>query len=156
MVKTRVLHFSFELGENDAMHIDDAILQVVEKQSIDTQTALVAALSEKGFRVTQPQLSRHLKKLGIRKVRGRYAVVGVQAAAKSQLDFVLSPPNMIVIKTLPGHANALAYNLEMNQFREVAGTVAGDDTVLVALRAGFDLETTTRKLKKRLAGVVLN
>ncbi|MBO1323317.1 arginine repressor [Acanthopleuribacter pedis] len=138
------------------MHIDDAILQVIEKQSIDTQTALVNALAELEFRVTQPQLSRHLKKLGVRKVRGRYAVVGVQAAAKSQLDFVLSPPNMIVIKTLPGHANALAYNLEMNQFREVAGTVAGDDTVLVALRAGFELEATTRKLKKRLAGVVLH
>ena len=116
------------------MRTDERILQLLEAHEITDQAHLQALLAEHGHDLTQPTLSRHLKKLQVRKVEGRYRRVEAGAAEFGGTDLRLAPPNLIVLKTAPGFAPALAYALDEKVPKElVAGTVAGEDTVIIAV-----------------------
>lgn len=116
------------------MQTDERILQLLEKHEITDQAHLQALLAKHGHDLTQPTLSRHLKKLQVRKVAGRYRRVEMGAADFSETELRLAPPNLIVLKTAPGFAPALAYALDEKVGKElVAGTVAGEDTIIVAV-----------------------
>jgi len=123
------------------MDIDQAILAIIEAEAIGDQATLLARLSDKGLTLTQPTLSRHLRKLSIRKQAGRYQVIQEPVAVLPRMDISLVPPNLIVLKTDPGHGQMLALHLDKRQPAGMAGTVAGDDTIFIACEAGVDLET---------------
>ena len=121
-------------------HIDQVILQLVENGRIPDQQSMVTALEEQGFSVNQSTLSRHLKKLNIRKQEGFYRYV---RNSRSNLGdnytnlvtrVVPVPPSLLVVKTLPGHANAVSYHFEKLRVQGVVGAVAGDDTMFVAVK----------------------
>jgi len=128
-----------------------AILRLVEQEQLSTQAEVTTALREQGFDTVQATVSRDIAQLGLVKVRdeaGRlvYALPG--AADLDRLDelttalrrFALSltpAGNLLVIHTPPGHAHALALVLDGAGLGDVAGTVAGDDTIFVAAREGL-------------------
>jgi transcriptional regulator of arginine metabolism len=128
----------------------EAILAVVRDQAVSTQTELAEALHRRGHDVVQTTVSRDISELGLVKVRapnGRlvYAPPGAPDADRLRaLGLALrrfgrsveAAEPLVVIRTPPGCANALAQAIDAAEHPAVAGTVAGDDTIFVAIRAG--------------------
>jgi transcriptional regulator of arginine metabolism len=133
------------------MRTDERILQLLEKHEITDQAHLQSLLARHGHDLTQPTLSRHLKKLHVRKVEGRYSRVEPGAAEFGETELRLAPPNLIILKTAPGFAPALAYALDEKVPKDlVAGTVAGEDTVIVAVADPSKLNAAAAALKHAL------
>ena len=138
-----------------------AILDIIEKQEIETQEELASALNARGIRVTQATVSRDIKELRLLKVltpSGKYKyATGDQAdnnltdrfirmLAESLLS-VSSANNLIVVKTLSGSANVAAEALDSMHWPEVLGTLAGDNTVLLIIRSNEETITVTRRIR---------
>ncbi|MGQ9757440.1 MAG: arginine repressor [Actinomycetota bacterium] len=126
----------------------DLIRELIRTRSPSTQMELVRLLSERGVRVDQSTVSRDLREMGIvRLTGGGYALPDGEGVrrVKEELEralrtyaLSLEPSgNLVVIRTPPGNAHALAVILDRAGLEEVAGTVAGDDTILVVVRQGF-------------------
>lgn len=129
----------------------DKILELIMKNEIETQEELLSRLRECGFNVTQATVSRDIKQMKLTKVsssKGTFKYVSFHKA-KEDLgekygrifrDGFISMDNaqqMIVIKTVPGMAMALAAAIDNMDFDEVVGCIAGDDTIMCATR-GMD------------------
>ncbi len=133
------------------------ILKLTRARGLHTQEDLARALGKLNVPATQVTLSRDIRELGLVKTPAGYAQASadpagapagpdVAAQAREALLDVRLAQNLLVLKTLPGNANALAAALDQANWPEVTGTLAGDDTVLVvapdakiaaALRARF-------------------
>lgn len=131
------------------MTVDEAILQLVSEEPFGDQDRLRERLRLLGHQLTQPTLSRHLKRLNVRKVHGVYRFI--QRSEGGLPDYTLTPvpPNVVVIRTHPAHAQMLAVVLDAAGIAGVAGTVAGDDTVFVAA-----LDSELGLLCERIHGVL--
>lgn len=125
------------------------IIEIIEKKSIETQEELASELKKMGFVVTQATVSRDIKELRLIKIASgnnmyRYAVPGEKilggGIVKNRRIFRDSVTNMdyseniIMVKTTPGAAQAVALVIDNENLTEVIGTVAGDDTVLVVVK----------------------
>lgn len=113
---------------------------------VSSQEELVRLLRKAGINATQASISRDVRELGFVRVQGRYvSAEGFDRAAgragepafESELVISVEPvgANLIVVKTPPGGASAVAYDLDGRDHAEIAGTVAGDDTIFVAVRS---------------------
>ena len=140
-----------------------AIRDLVDQRPIRTQQELAAALRERGFRTTQATISRDVAELGLIKVtregtaayalpprldRGRDAPART-ACASSCRDLPLEIHDaglLLVLRTLPGSAHAIAAALDRARWPEVAGSIAGDDTLFVA----FPDRGSLQRIKRRL------
>jgi transcriptional regulator of arginine metabolism len=125
-----------------------AIRDLVASRPIRTQQELAAALRERGFRTTQATMSRDVAELGLVKAAREgtqaYAVpkrlLEAETSGEDRLRALLHdlPIELresgltLVIRTLPGSAHAIAAALDRARWPEVAGSIAGDDTVFVA------------------------
>jgi transcriptional regulator of arginine metabolism len=125
-----------------------AIRDLVDQRPIRTQQELAAALRERGIRATQATISRDVKELGLGKSNreGRAAYVlpprlrDAEVTGEDRLRRLLASVPlefrvadlMLIIRTLPGSAHAIAAALDRTRWPEVAGSIAGDDTVFVA------------------------
>jgi transcriptional regulator of arginine metabolism len=116
------------------------ILQLIERKAVGTQEELARGLAELGISTTQATLSRDIQELrlaktpeGYQRLNGSPAGRTFAAAAQEYLRDARLAQNMLVLKTPPGNANALAVALDREDRPEVVGTIAGDDTVLVIL-----------------------
>ena len=110
-----------------------AILELVNRGSAHTQQEIAAALSRRGMRITQATISRDIQELGL--VRSGS---GYRSAAALVRELVLSievVQPMVVIRTPPGTANLVARRIDEAALPGIAGTVAGDDTIIAVLRA---------------------
>jgi transcriptional regulator of arginine metabolism len=109
-----------------------AILEMVNRGAVQTQQEIAAALARRGMRTTQATISRDIQELGL--VRsGR----GYRSSAELVRELVLSVElvqPVAVIRTPPGTANLVARRIDEAALAGVAGTVAGDDTIIVVLR----------------------
>jgi transcriptional regulator of arginine metabolism len=125
------------------------ILEIINKQVIETQEELADRLQQKGYKITQATVSRDIKELRLVKVatgddKYRYAVQGDKYLMGGQnknrrifKDSVVAlnySENLIVVKTTPGAAQSVALVIDNEGFREIIGTVAGDDTVMVVVK----------------------
>ena len=126
-----------------------AIRDLVEQRPIRTQQELAAALRERGFRTTQATISRDVAELGLIKVTregtAAYALpprlIEAETSGEDRLRKLLTdlPVEiheaglLLVVRTLPGSAHAIAAALDRARWPEVAGSIAGDDTLFVAL-----------------------
>ena len=115
------------------MDLDQLILRLLETHPIADQTDLLQRLSAEGHELTQSTLSRRLKRLGILKVQGRYRRVEGSAQILPEVTFTEVPPNLLVLRTAPGFAQALGLTLDADPVPGQMGTLAGDDTVFVAV-----------------------
>lgn len=125
-----------------------AILEIVEKNPIETQEDLAKVLGDHGFNVTQATVSRDIKELRLLKVltdQGTYRYAVAEKAEQGMAErlrrvfaeTVLSvdtAQNLIVIKTLPGSAHVAAELVDTMRWQETVGTLAGDNTILVIVR----------------------
>ena len=110
----------------------DAILEMVNRGSSRTQQEIAAALARRGMRITQATISRDIQELGL--VRSGK---GYRSSAALVRELVLSVElvqPLAVIRTPPGTANLVARRIDEAALAGVAGTVAGDDTIIVVLR----------------------
>ncbi len=124
------------------------ILELIEKYEISTQEALIQRLAECGFESTQTTISRDIRQLRLIKGptgRGTYKYVapevrkGADAPGHNSAltDAVLGidfAENIVVIKTLSGMANAIAVCIDSLGIKEIIGSVAGDDTILLVVK----------------------
>jgi transcriptional regulator of arginine metabolism len=112
------------------------ILKLISAKSIGTQEELTVLLERKGFSVTQSSVSRDLVELGIIKVNGVYALPQKpkNAVALGLLSLAAAGENLVVAKTEPGLASAIAVRIDDKRIEEIVGTIAGDDTIFIAVK----------------------
>lgn len=118
-----------------------ALLSILRNRRLTSQTAVVRAMRSAGFTVTQPSISRDFQELGVVKLSGRYVSATEMQEQENQtvpdtfsvLQVKSAGANLTVIKTHAGAANLVALKLDAKGIPGVIGTVAGDDTIFVAL-----------------------
>ena len=124
------------------------ILELVDQDAVASQEELRQRLAAKGIEATQATISRDLKDLGLVKRAGDGAYVrpGVERrspvtseqlrrAVAAEVRNIERVGNLVVVRTDPGHAQGVAVLLDRAQLTEVAGCIAGDDTILIVCRA---------------------
>ena len=133
------------------------ILKVVRSKNILTQDELAEELRALGISATQVTLSRDIRDLRLVKTREGYQEMAEEEkgpefpllAAEFVLD-VRCAQNLVVLKTAPGHANSVAVALDQEEWPEVVGTIAGDDTMLIIAP---DRETA-EVIQEKLMGIL--
>ena len=138
-----------------------SITQIISTQDIPSQEQLLKMLEEKGFSCTQATLSRDLKFLKVGKVvnaNGSYSYKTYTGKTNSKItdstpSFVSNgfvslefAQKLVVIKTVPAYASSLAMTIDMAEPYEIAGTIAGDDTILVIPRDGITEDDVRNRL----------
>ena len=122
------------------------ILSLIRARPIGTQEELRSLLEKAGLSATQSSVSRDLEELGVVKHHGHYTVPQTNgAAARGLLSLDTAGDNLIVARTEPGLASAVAVEIDRAAISEIVGTLAGEDTVFIALR---DLKTQRIAMKK--------
>ncbi len=127
------------------------ILKLVRSEPVSTQEELAQALKKVGIQTTQVTLSRDIRELRLVKTVDGYQEstpeeAGPQfstLAAEFLLD-VRAAQNLVVMKTAPGHASSVAVALDNEEWPEIIGTIAGDDTIL-AIAPDTSMATRIRK-----------
>jgi transcriptional regulator of arginine metabolism len=131
------------------------ILKLIRATRISTQEELQQGLKKVGLSTTQVTLSRDIRELRLVKTQEGYAEMRDEGtrpqfdilAAEFLID-VRAAQNLVVLKTAPGHANSVAVALDNEEWPEIVGTIAGDDTILAVAP---DAATATRISKKLMA-----
>jgi transcriptional regulator of arginine metabolism len=132
----------------------ETILKVIAAMKIARQEDLVQALRDHGFEVTQASVSRDLEDLGIVKIKGAYAQPD---RTLGQLNIGLTAiesagPNLIVARTYAGLASASAVRIDAAKIDEIVGTIAGDDTIFIAVKDQKDQRTVIKQLWELFEG----
>lgn len=125
--------------------------KLIDSGKFQAQEELLLALRKKGIDVTQATLSRDLLQLGAVKREGKYTLGPIGYALDGQSKVVsmkFVEPNMIVMKTSPGLAQAVARLVDESVISGIAGTVAGDDTVLIVIDSQKSHGTILNTLSK--------
>lgn len=111
------------------------VLSLIKAKPFSTQAELRESLENAGVPATQSSLSRDLEELGIVKHHGHYTVPRANgAAARGLLSLDLSGDNLVVARTEPGLASAVAVEIDRAAIAEIVGTLAGEDTIFIAVR----------------------
>ena len=140
----------------------EKILELIKKNNIETQEELSDYLEREGYQVTQATVSRDIRELKLTKVAingGRQKYVALMEANEDLSEkftrvfrdgFVSMDmaQNILVIKTVSGMAMAVAAALDEIHFHEIVGCIAGDDTIMCAVRSVDDTILLMEKLKK--------
>lgn len=138
------------------------ILELIAKYNIETQEELSDCLEQEGFHVTQATVSRDIRELKLTKVAGKsgrqkYAALNESRAQMGekyirifQNGFISMDmaQNILVIKTASGMAMAVAAALDAMDYHEIVGSIAGDDTIMCAVRTVEDTERLMERLRR--------
>lgn len=138
------------------------MIELIENNVIETQEDLAQALKESGFMVTQATISRDIKELKLIKISNQqgkqhYAPLKdigsiyserVKAVFKESVLTIDYVDHTIVIRTLPAMGQAAALAIDSMDYRDVVGTIAGDDTIFVLVRKRDRVEDIVRRFKK--------
>lgn len=146
----------------------DAIKIIISCKEIGSQEELLEALRNEGFTLTQATLSRDLKQLKVAKaasMNGNYVyvlpnntmykrsteTVNVSDVMQQRANGFISinfSGNIAVIKTRPGYASSLAYDIDDLNCHEIIGTIAGDDTILLVIRENMTHTAVIKALRE--------
>ena len=137
------------------------IVELIGKYDIETQEDLADRLNQEGFNVTQATVSRDIRELKLSKVQSEngkqhYVVLQNQGAFSDKYIRILRDgflsmdmaQNILVIKTVSGMAMAVAAALDAIHFHEIVGCIAGDDTIMCAVRSVDDTILVMDKIRK--------
>lgn len=138
------------------------ILEIIAQQDIETQEELCAELIKRNFNVTQATISRDIKDLKLYKVSGttkkyKYAFIEGDGDAVNNkmrnlfrecVQSINYANNIIVIKTMRGNGSTAGAFIDMLQYKEIIGTVAGDDTVLIVVDSNEATPDVVSRLKE--------
>ena len=134
------------------------IRKIIRSEYISSQEELIKRLEECGVQITQSTLSRDLKYMHVAKVPHKEKGYIYVLPNSSRDDLVISPNitdnildiafsgNMCVISTKPGYASAISVPIDSKGINEILGTIAGDNTILLILRDGFDMNSLMEQL----------
>jgi transcriptional regulator of arginine metabolism len=135
------------------------ILRLIRSKKLHTQEQLAQELSAVGVPATQVTLSRDIRELGLVKTPDGYRQVesaasgpGIATVAAEFLWDAVVAQHTLVLKTAPGHANTVAISLDQEDWPEVVGTIAGDDTILVVCPDRATAEELRTKLMRFIEG----
>lgn len=140
------------------------IIEIIQKRDVETQEELAECLRDAGFTVTQATVSRDIKELKLSKIplrdgRQKYIIlkredghlgdryIRVLRDGFSSMDMA---QNILVIRTVPGMAMAVAAALDAMRFAEIVGCIAGDDTIFVAVRSVDETQALMDKIRGML------
>lgn len=139
------------------------ILELINRDDIETQTDIVNALNKEGYNVTQATVSRDIRELKLSKtsIDGKQRYVSLTMEDKNLNEKYLRvlsdgfvsidmAQNILVIKTVSGMAMAVAAALDTFKFNEIVGTIAGDDTIMCAIRTVDDTIILMDRIKKMI------
>ena len=131
------------------------IKDLVRERDLKNQQELRAALAEMNIAVNQSTLSRDLAELAIRKIDGRYRIADPRerpepsrAMADAVKGWLACGPNLIVVRTAIGQAQALGVAIDQADDPSIAGTLAGDDTLFLATTSGQQQLIAMRRLER--------
>ncbi len=137
------------------------IIELISQHDIETQEELADYLNNSGFKVTQATVSRDIRDLKLTKMsvnggRQKYVILKPEEGISEKYIRVLKDgyvsmdmaQNILVIKTVSGMAMAVAAAIDAMHWREVVGSIAGDDTVMCAIRTTDDTEAVMDKIRK--------
>ncbi|MCI9297459.1 MAG: arginine repressor [Lachnospiraceae bacterium] len=136
------------------------IVELIENYDLETQEELAERLRQEGYDVTQATVSRDIRELKLSKVsigRGRQKYVLLRESHGEMSDKYVRvlqegmssmgmAQSLLIVKTVPGMAMAVAAALDAMHMKEIVGTIAGDDTIMLAVRAAEDAETVKEKI----------
>ena len=133
----------------------EALRLIISSQQLGSQDELLTALQNEGFKLTQATLSRDLKQLKVAKaasMSGNYVYVlpnetmYKRVSTPNTIREMLKVPGFIsinfsgnigIIKTRPGYASSIAWNIDNSDIPEILGTIAGDDTIFIVIKEGI-------------------
>lgn len=142
----------------------ETLRMIISSQELGSQDELLDALQKEGFKLTQATLSRDLKQLKVAKaatMNGNYVYVlpnitmYKRVSTPQQVREMMQVPgfisinfsgNMAVIKTRPGYASSIAYNIDNSDIPQIIGTIAGDDTIFMVIRQGVKEDEVIKAL----------
>ena len=138
------------------------ILELIKKNNIETQEELSDYLEREGYQVTQATVSRDIRELKLTKVAvngGRQKYVALMEASEDLSEkytrvfrdgFVSMDmaQNILVIKTVSGMASAVCAAIDAMKMREIVGSIAGDDTIMCAIRTVDDTYAVMKKIRR--------
>ena len=141
------------------------IVELIGKYEIETQEELADYLNKAGYRVTQATVSRDIRELRLSKVpsengKQRYVVVQSSKSFSDKYIRVLKDgfvsmdmaQNILVVKTAPGMAMAVAASVDALRFPEIIGCLAGDDTIFAAVKSVEETRAVMEKLDEIIKG----
>lgn len=144
----------------------ETLRMIISSQELGSQEELLNALQKEGFKLTQATLSRDLKQLKVAKaatMNGNYVYVlpnvtmYKRVSTPHQIKEMMQVPgflsinfsgNMGVIKTRPGYASSIAYNIDNSEIPQIIGTIAGDDTIFIVIKQGVSEEEVITALSE--------
>ena len=144
----------------------ETLRMIISSQELGNQEELLIALQKEGFKLTQATLSRDLKQLKLAKaatMNGNYVYVlpnvtmYKRVSTPHQIKEMMQVPgflsiqfsgNMGVIKTRPGYASSIAYNIDSSDIPQILGTIAGDDTIFIVIKQGVNEEEVVNALSE--------
>ena len=133
----------------------NTILEIIANQEIDTQEERARQLREAGYDVTQATVSRDIRELNLYKVsadggKQKYAILRQEDSRHLEDKYIRvlkdgfssmdMAQNILVVKTVSGMAMAVAAAIDAMRFQEIVGSIAGDDTIMMAVRTVDDTE----------------
>ena len=128
------------------------ILEIISEQPIATQQELAAQLARRGFAATQSSVSRDIVKLGLTKLDGYYVAPEDAVQVEGPITEIdTAGDNIIVVKTEVGLAQPAALTIDRANINEIVGTVAGDDTILIAVKNAVAQRLAMKKILKLFA-----
>ena len=141
---------------------ESKIIEIIQKNEVETQDELSALLEKDGFRVTQATVSRDIRELKLTKIptaggRQKYAVItDAPENLSKKYERVLREgflsmdmaQNILVIKTVSGMASAVCAAIDAMKMREIVGSIAGDDTIMCAIRTVDDTYAVMKKIRR--------
>ena len=139
----------------------ERILAIIAEKEIETQEELCEELAASSFSVTQATVSRDIKELRLYKAKGtkkrfRYAAAReneggitekMRSLFKTCVEEIRAVGNLIIVRTLNGNGANAGVVIDRLAYREVVGTISGDDTVLIICENAGDAHTVTNKLE---------
>jgi transcriptional regulator of arginine metabolism len=145
-----------------------AIRRLIGSRNISSQEALMKLLEQQGFELTQATLSRDLKYLKVAKMpddmKGYVYILPDRDQAVEETELPGTRPTglisidfakgMAILRTLPGHAGSIAYAIDNLNAYEIAGTIAGDDTILLIPRDGVLRSDLINLLRMKMPGLL--
>jgi transcriptional regulator of arginine metabolism len=124
-----------------------AILEIISRRRVANQQELVAELQQSGIRTTQSSVSRDVTKLGLVKLNGSYAVTAPEALSAGPIVSIDTAGDcLIVVKTEIGQASPTALKIDQAGIDQIVGTVAGDDTMLIAVKNAASQRVAIKKI----------
>lgn len=141
------------------------ILKIISEQAIETQAQLIKALADRGISSTQATLSRDIRDLSLVKELGRDGRYRYTESSKSKKNeheerlrkifkesvfSYATAQNIVVIKTLPGLANAACAAIDTMQIDNIVGTLAGDDTAFLAMKDNKSAQDFCHKIDEMI------